>query len=220
MAKYAYAVVKHNINIQKFLKDKDKLKELQELINRIPVQPTRLREEKRTRTRTPKISQKVADISGLPPNLATEARKMAEIYPKLYVIENLVRYVIMKVLEDKYGADWWNNRHVVSKKIAERVEHRKHFEKKNRWVAKRRAHEIFYTDFKDLSHIIAANRKEFKKIFAGVEIEAELRKLNPSRNIIAHNNPLPSREFDRIRLCFHDLKKQLEDYADEENTNP
>jgi chromosome segregation ATPase len=47
-----------------------------------------------------------------------------------------------------------------------------------------------------------------------MEIEAELRKLEPSRNVIAHNNPLSLNEFRRVKLCLDDLKKQLKDYAE------
>jgi chromosome segregation ATPase len=77
-----------------------------------------------------------------------------------------------------------------------------------------RAHEIFYTDFSDLNRIIATNCREFKEIFADMKIEAELRKLEPSRNVIAHNNPLSLNEFRRVKLCLDDLKKQLKDYAE------
>jgi hypothetical protein len=48
-----------------------------------------------------------------------------------------------------------------------------------------------------------------KETFANLEVEAELRKLEPSRNIIAHNNVLPPKEINRIRLCLDNLQKQL-----------
>jgi len=69
---------------------------------------------------------------------------MADIYPDLYHLENLVRYVIMNVLEKEYGSDWWENRNVVSKKIADEVEKRRQFEGFNRWVAKRGKHNFFF----------------------------------------------------------------------------
>jgi hypothetical protein len=47
-----------------------------------------------------------------------------------------------------------------------------------------------------------------------MEIEAELRKLEPSRNVIAHNNPLSPNEFTRVKLCLDDVKKQLADYTE------
>lgn len=220
LAQNAYAYEVMGINVQKLGLKKKEMDELQNWLDKKSRQVMQDFKQKRKETKIPKISKKVADISGLPPNLADDASKMASIYPDLYVLENLVRHVIMKVLENKYGNNWWSNRAVVSKNIAEMVEGRKHFDRENRWVAKRRTHEIFYTNFRDLSRIITANSKEFKKIFANMEIEADLRKLEPSRNIIAHNNPLPPREFERIKLCLGDLKKQLRDYAEKKKTKP
>lgn len=220
LAQNAYAYVKMGISIQKLRLREKEVEKLQNWLDKRtqPVVPEPKQERKEAKTL--KISKKIVDISGLPANLVDEAKRMAEIYPDLYVLENLVRYVVMSVLESKYGSDWWTNRNVVSGKIAEKVEERKHFERENRWVAKRRTHEIFYTDLRNLSKIITTNSRDFQKIFANLEIEAELRKLEPSRNIIAHNNPLPLKEFDRIKMCLDDLKKQLKDYAEKKRGNP
>jgi hypothetical protein len=202
------------ISIQKLGLNKKEVEELQSWLDKRTQTVVPKPKQEREETKTQKISKKIVDVSGLPVNLADEAKRMAEIYPDLYFLENLVRYVVMRVLENKYDSDWWNNRNVVSGKIADKVEERKHFERENRWVAKRKTHEIFYTDLRELSKIITTNSRDFKKIFANLEIEAELRKLEPSRNIIAHNNPLPPNEFERIRLCRGDLEKQLREYAE------
>lgn len=214
LAQNAYAYEVMEIHPNKLGLDEEESDELQKWLDKKAQPAVPELKQERKEIRVPKISKRVVDISGLPPNLVDEAKKMGGIYPDLYILENLVRYVVMSVLESKYGSDWWNNRSVVSRKIAEKVEERKHFERENRWVAKRRTHEIFYTDLRNLSSIIATNSREFKKIFANLEIEAELRKLEPSRNIIAHNNPLPPNEFGRIRLCRDDLEKQLKEYVE------
>jgi hypothetical protein len=156
-----------------------------------------------------KVPRKIINELDLPPNIIADATKMADIYPDLYLFENLIRHVIITMLEKKYTLDWWQNRNVVSAKIADTVEIRKNTEKNNRWVAKRGKHEIFYTDFKELARIISLNINDFKKIFGDMEIEAELRKLEPLRNIIAHNNPLPQRDIVRIRTALADLREQL-----------
>ncbi len=216
LAQNAYAYVKMSISIQKLGLREEEIEELQNWLDKRTQPVSSEPKQERKETRALKISKKIVDVSDLPTNLVDEAKRMAGIYPDMYVLENLVRYVVMSVLESKYSSGWWNNREVVSGKIAEKVEERKHFERQNRWVAKRRTHEIFYTDLRDLSKIITTNSKDFKKIFADLEIEAELRKLEPSRNIIAHNNPLPLKEFDRIKMCFDDLKKQLKGFAEKE----
>lgn len=213
---YAYEVM--GIHVQKLGLGKKEVDELQEWLDKKTQQSVQDLNQERKEIKALRIRKKAVDVSGLPPNLMNEAKKMADIYPDLYVLENLVRYIVINVLTNKYGSGWWNNRSVVSKKIADKVEERKHFERKNRWVAKRGTHNIFYTDFGDLSRIIATNCKEFKEVFADMEIEAELRKLEPSRNIIAHNNPLPSKEINRIKMCYDDLQKQLKDYAEKKET--
>jgi hypothetical protein len=213
LAQNAYAYDVMGISIQKLGLEKKEIEELQNWLDK-KAKPTTQDFRREKEVKISRIRKKVVDFLGLPANLLNEARRMADIYPDLYVLENLVRYVVMKVLEDRYGNEWWNNRNVVSGKIAEKVDERKRFERDNRWVAKRGTDEIFYTDLRDLSRIIATNSKEFKKIFANSEIEAELRKLEPSRNIIAHNNPLPPKEFNRIKLCRDDLEKQLREYSE------
>lgn len=175
--------------------------------------------EEKKEVKNPRIRKKVVVGFGLPPNLIDEASKMADVYPDLYQLENLVRYVILNVLEEKYTSNWWDNRRVVSKAIAEKVEIRKNFERQNRWVAKRRTHNIFYTDFSELARIINMNTNDFKKIFANMEIEAELRKLEPFRNIIAHNNPLSNTDIFRIKTALADLEKQLKDYNESQKKN-
>jgi len=40
-----------------------------------------------------------------------------------------------------------------------------------------------------------------------------MKQLELSRNIIAHNNPLPPREVERIKMYLEDLKRQLNIYA-------
>lgn len=181
------------------------------------IKPARAQQSTMTPTKTKKtvavkVNKKMVSAFGLPLGIIEEARRMSDIYPDLYLFENFVRYVIMSVLEDKYTVNWWENRNVVSKNIADEVEKRKHFEKENRWVAKRGTHNIFYTTFGELARIINLNTKDFRKIFANMEIEAELRKLEPFRNIIAHNNPLLARDRTRIKTALDDLQKQLEEY--------
>jgi hypothetical protein len=206
---YAYQM---EINLENLLSS-DSLKELQDWLSKKPIQPIHDLGHKTKRSAvTSKVYKKIIDGFGLPLNLTNEANKMADIYPDLYHLENLIRYVVMSVLEKKYGNDWWENRNVVSKTIAEKVEERRHFEGINRWVTKRGKQNIFYTDFRDLSRIIAQNSVIFKAIFADMEIEAELRKLEPLRNIIAHNNPLSPKEIGRIKTALDDLQIQLKDY--------
>lgn len=214
MAKYAYAVVEYKIDVQKFLRGKnDMIQELQSLVRpimQVPQSPKRNKTEARQRL----ISRKVTDAFGLPVNLINEANRMTEAYQAIYVFENLIRHAVMTTLEEKYGKDWWNNPNVVSKTIKDYVESRKQEEKRNRWHAIRGSHDIFYTNFGHLDRIITTNINDFKKVFGDLEIQAEMRQLERSRNIIAHNNPLPDREVRRIKMYYRDLLKQLGKYEE------
>jgi len=217
MAKYAYAVIECNIDVQKYLKGTSQTKELQDLVNKISQQqPIRFRKEKQIEKRQRLITKKITDAFRLPSNLINEANRMTEAYQAMYVFENLVRHVIATTLEKKYGKDWWNAPNVVSREIKKLVENRKLEERRNRWHTKRGSHSIFYTDFKDLVRIIATNIKDFKSVFGDLEIQAEMRQLERSRNIIAHNNPLPNAEVKRIKMYLRDLLKQLGVYVEQQ----
>ena len=122
------------------------------------------------------------------------------------------------VLAHSFGEKWWSQPEVVSNDIKREVERRKALEGANRWHYKRGSHEIFYTDFGDLSLIIGNNWKEFKPLFPSLRwIQAKLEEVELSRNIVAHNNPLPKREFDRIDMVLGDLQKQLDTYISKLN---
>lgn len=213
LAENAYAYDVMNIAVDKLISPEE-LRELQDWFSGKSQQPTQILKQRKKQVEIREIHKRVINAFNLPSNLVRQANDMADVYPDIYVLENLVRHVVKTVLEDKYGSDWWKNRNVVSGKIANEVEKRLKFEGRNRWVARRGPHEIFYTLFNELGRIIASNPREFKPIFANMEIEAELRKLEPSRNIIAHNNPLPAKEINRIRTCLDDLREQLKNYAE------
>ncbi|MGA2767932.1 MAG: Swt1 family HEPN domain-containing protein [Candidatus Bathyarchaeia archaeon] len=207
---YAYEVMR--IAVQKLDISKEELEELQEWLSKKPQQQKDIRQERKIIV-TNKIRKKVVDAFGLPSNIWNEASRMAKAYPDMYLFENLVRHAVMTVLEKKYQKDWWNVPNVASNEIKRDVEKRKRQEKENRWHSKRGVHEIFYTNFGDLSRIVATNIKEFKKVFGDLQIEAEMKKLELSRNIIAHNNPLPPKETKRIEISLDDLRKQLDAYV-------
>jgi hypothetical protein len=206
------------IDVHRILKkNEDELRDLRELLKPAPSMTVAVpaREKRNDKEQIISIGKKIIDTFGLPQNLANEADRMSEIYPMMFVLENLMRYVVMSVLTEAYKDDWWNQPNVVSNDIKRDVERRKTQEGANRWHYERGSHEIFYTNFGDLSSIISSNWSHFKPLFNKLGwIQAKLEEVELSRNIIAHNNPLPKREFDRIELCLGDLKRQLNDYIE------
>jgi hypothetical protein len=219
LAQNAYAYEVMGFHVSKLGLKKEEIAELQELLDKKKQPILQELTEQNEEVKIPKIRKKIIKEFGLPPNLVNEANRMAKVYPDIYVLENILRYVVMTVLEEEHGKQWWTEPNVVSNKIKETVTERKRIELANRWVSKRGAHEIFYTNFNDLSKIIHSNPNSFKQVFADLPIEAEVKKLEKSRNIIAHNNPLPEKEVKRIEICLDDLKKQLQIFVEKRNVN-
>ena len=207
------------IDVHRILKDdEDELRELRELLRAAPsmTMATPTKERRNDKEQIIVIGKKIIDTYGLPQSVASEAERMSEIYPHLYVFENLVRHVVASLLEKKHGKDWWTEPDVVPSQINKKVEDRKSKEGENRWHSERGSHAIFYTDFGDLSSIISKNWEDFKTLFPNLRwIQTRLEETELSRNIIAHNNPLPKKECDRLKMFLDDLKKQLGICADE-----
>ena len=96
-------------------------------------------------------------------------------------------------------------------KIRRNVDNRKIKEEENRWHARRGSRNIFYTNFGDLRDIIIDNWEIFQNFFPDQHwIASRFKDLEISRNIIAHNNPLPKKEIDRIKIYFQDWINQVE----------
>ncbi len=136
-------------------------------------------------------------------SVARDAQEMAKIYPIYYVIENSIRIVITRVLEKKYGMQWWDTR--APRPVQQRVAERKNSEAKKPWHGKRGAHEIFYSDFGDLRVIIEKNWSDFSSLFPSRQwITQRLDELEHPRNVLAHHNPVNKNDRKRVELYFHD----------------
>lgn len=157
------------------------------------------------------IGQKIKfDTDFLTEKNAKEAKYMAdEVYPIVYLFENSARNLILRLMSNSYGSEWWNTK--VSRTIRDTVQKRIDAENENRWHSKRGAEKIFYTDMGDLSDIIIKNWDVFKNVLSDQSwVSQRFREIELSRNIIAHNNPLEQKEIERINLYFDDWKKQIE----------
>jgi hypothetical protein len=146
----------------------------------------------------------------LPASVVADASRMANVYPKLYIFENSIRNVIVRVLRAKYGTNWWSNRAPTS--VQKSVAERKAKEAKTPWHGKRGTHEIYYANFGDLRDIITKNWVNFEPIFLKQPwITQRLEELEPPRNIVAHSNPLSKQEENRVDLYFNDWIALLND---------
>lgn len=135
--------------------------------------------------------------------VADEAARMAELYPKMYLLENSIRSVINRVLTAKHGRAWWATQ--APSAVRRLVQGRKDKEDKVPWHGKRGAHEIYYSDFSDLRNIIEKNWVDFDPIIHKQQwISQWLEELEPARNTLAHHNPVTENEQKRLEVFFTD----------------
>jgi len=198
----------------------EKLDRVRNLLTQVPAAPHKVIVERKSPITKPKILKldiEDIDVRLLPPRVIEEARRMAQVYSILYAFENSLRYLVKRVLEDKYGPDWWDKR--VNRKIREEAERRIKLEKENAWHSQRRAHRVFYTDLTDLKTIIRNNVTDFRPLFAGLIeglmwVEVKIGEIGYSRNVVAHHNPLKVRDIKRISDNYRDWQDQLNSIAD------
>ena len=199
------------VDIAKYLPGEE-LKNIRKLIQNLPIGGDVIATKNEPRSKKEVFEIKIKGINinlpFLPKIIAKQSHEMSENYQSLYIFENLIRFFIRVTLESKYGTDWWDVK--VPSKIVTKVKNRKEKENENRWHSKRNVHNIFYTDFGDLKDVIISNWDIFEDFFPDQHwIASKLQELELSRNIIAHNNPLPKKETDRIKLYFEDWRKQV-----------
>jgi len=143
-----------------------------------------------------------------------EARDMAAVYPILYVLENSLRELIRRVMNSKYGADWWNTALTGGKvkHLKDTCDQRRAKEDQMTWHQRRGAHPIDYVNLDDLSTIVEAKQDDF---FPGILPDREyfrthIRELAPSRNVLCHMNPLDETNVKSIRLSAEKWRKTIE----------
>lgn len=173
---------------------------------------------KPTRKATPKSPRSVnvgskfsIKSSILPLARLNEAKMMADdIYPLLYVLENSLRELILRIMDDAYGKNKWWNASYVPDGIIKKVTYRISNEKNEPWHGKRGSgvHQIYYTDLLDLHKIIEfkPNWKKFKSIIANKRwLKTRLEEIRLTRNIIMHCNPLAPNDKKRLEVYFKDI---------------
>lgn len=140
----------------------------------------------------------------LPKIVSEDADRMADLYPKMYLLENSIRNVIDRVMNANHGKDWWTT--CVAKQVRDRVQGRKDKEAKAPWHGPRGAHDIYYSDFGDLKNVIIKNwEDDFVGIFpTQAWITQKLEELEPARNTLAHHSPVPANEQKRLEVYFDD----------------
>ena len=133
----------------------------------------------------------------------------------MFILENSLRSFIERVLLAKYGRDWWlevGKKKAISE-IAKKVAGRKSNEAENWHHAKRGVHEIYYTDYSDLLQLMKSFDSEFSKYFkkgAEKNLPGKLAELTPTRNVVAHNNPITKNDLERLQIHAKDWIKYMQ----------
>jgi len=121
----------------------------------------------------------------------------------LYLFENNLRDFIRIVLKNGCGEGWW--RKGIPKKVRAKCAARR----EEGLEEEKEAELLLFADFYDYKEIIEYNKKFFASRIDTKEWGNKLEAIEPIRNAIAHNRPLPQ-SVSKIKICYEDFQKVME----------
>lgn len=137
-----------------------------------------------------------------------EAVTMSNHYEILYCLEKTMRNIVIEVMGDKYGFEWWNKS--VSNEIKKKVDYNRQNES-NTGHTQLSENEIDYTTFGDLRQIIEFNWDYFSNMFKNkFAFRRIMFTLNQLRGTVAHSNYLTEDEVTRLNLTVKDWFRLIE----------
>lgn len=141
-------------------------------------------------------------------DLIARAKRMATVYIAIAAFENTVRDFVSSRLLELVGADWWSK--AVSEKIRTKAEARRQEELKIRWHTPRGDEPINYTEFGDLSSIVAQNWPHFENHLESQDwVRQIIGTVERSRNVIMHSGELGLQDVERIGTAIRDWIHQV-----------
>jgi Swt1-like HEPN len=145
-----------------------------------------------------------------------DALRMAQrVYPLLYVFENSVREFVDGHLTAEYGKDWWDDPLIVSRTVRAAYGRNKQREGKDRWVARKTARPIYYTELGHLGDIIASQKgwKVFEPIFNDQHwVRQHVKAFESPRNIVAHMNTVQEKNIKGLEVRAQEWFDQIRDH--------
>lgn len=148
---------------------------------------------------TRKVSRAIEGYDQFTSTLRADAAEMSEYYEVFYCLENTVRDLIVEILKDEFGADWWD-KDCVKPHIKGEVRARQKSEL-DASVTPRSEREIDFTTFGELSQLITDNWTLFAPIFVSrAAVTRVMSELNVLRGPIAHCCKISDFEQERLRL--------------------
>jgi hypothetical protein len=150
------------------------------------------------------------NLCTLQPTFEETVDRMVQAYGLLFRLENKLRNLIEKELKEKFGeSDWWSKG--ATRKARERYEDRCH-DARRRWHLLEDTSPLNFVDFEDLHDIIVnKNRDLFEQYIGPIDrFSVNMKSLEIPRNMIAHNNVLPSGEYYDFRRTVETLLRIIE----------
>lgn len=142
-------------------------------------------------------------------NFRKEAKEMAKHYEVFYCLEKSIRRLVMELMEEEFGENWWDEK--VDEETKKSV--RKNIKREADFGFTMRSEEnIDYTTFGELSQIVTKNWLAFENLFTrGVRsFQKIMTNLNQLRGPIAHCCPLADDEVMRLDLAVKDWFRLME----------
>lgn len=137
-----------------------------------------------------------------------EAKAMAQHYEVFYCLEKSIRSLVVQLMFEKFGENWWDK---VKEEIQKNVEQNIKREEESGFTI-RSEHKIDYTTFGELSQIVTGNWEAFENLFKRGQraFQKIMTNLNQLRGPIAHCCPLAEDEIVRLELTVKDWFRIME----------
>jgi hypothetical protein len=156
------------------------------------------------------ISRKVS-LEYLDRDTVEDAKKMSAVYIAIASFENMLREIISQVLLEKVDENWWQSKSV-SAEIRKKAAAKQNDEKQNRWHNPRGLSPIYFTELKDLVHIMTQqdNWLFFEDLLGDPDwVRHSIKSLERSRNVIMHSGQLALEDIERVGITIRDWMRQL-----------
>lgn len=138
-----------------------------------------------------------------------EAKSMSQHYEVFYCLEKSIRRLIMELMEEKFGENWWETN--VNEEIRKNVDKNIKREEDSGFTI-RSDDKIDYTTFGELSQIVTENWIAFENLFKRGQraFQKIMNNLNQLRGPITHCSPLAEDEIVRLELMVKDWFRLME----------
>ncbi len=150
------------------------------------------------------------NIRTLQPTFEDAVDRMKQAYELLFRLENQLRTLIEKKLKEKFGeSEWWSKGATRTAKLRYT---RRQQDPRRKWHLLENTSPLSFVDFEDLHDIVVnKNNDLFEKCIGPIDrFSVNMKNLEIPRNLIAHNNVLPSEEYYDFRRTVEILLRVIE----------